>query len=89
MIFALVNEGASLLGEGVSQRASDIDTVYVNGYGFPVFRGGPMHYADTLGLKTVYEKICAFRDEHGEANWTPAPMLENLTLEAKGFGELA
>ena len=61
-IFALVNEGAHLLGEGIALRAADIDVVYLNGYGFPAWRGGPMFYADTVGLKTVLARIEEFRE---------------------------
>lgn len=87
LIFALVNEGARILEEGIAQRAGDIDIVYVNGYGFPAYRGGPMHYADSLGLKTVYETICKFRDRFGEKNWTPAPLLQQLAEAGKRFSD--
>jgi len=87
LIFALVNEGARILEEGIAQRPGDIDIVYVFGYGFPAARGGPMHYADALGLDKVYETICAFRDEHGAEYWEPAPLLEKLAKEGKSFAE--
>ncbi len=87
LIFALVNEGARILEEGIAQRAGDIDIVYVNGYGFPAYRGGPMHYADSLGLKTVYETICEFRDRFGEKNWTPAPLLQQLAEAGRRFSD--
>jgi len=85
-LLALINEGAKILGEGHAYRASDIDIVYINGYGFPPYRGGPMHYADSLGLKAVYEKICEF---HKEAPrwWEPAPLLKKLAEEGKSFAE--
>src|SRR5260370_40873359 len=73
-IFALVNEGAHLLGEGIALRAADIDVVYLNGYGFPAWRGGPMFYADTVGLKTVLARIEAFRESHGAHLWLPEPV---------------
>ncbi len=76
-ILALVNEGAKLLGEGIAQRASDIDVVYVNGYGFPAYRGGPMYYAQTRGLAEVLDIIRSFEKTHGEV-WTPAPLLVEL-----------
>ena len=85
-MMALINEGAKILGEGHAYRASDIDIVYINGYGFPAYRGGPMHYADSLGLKTVYEKICEFQKE-APRWWTPAPLLEKLANEGKSFAE--
>src|SRR6185436_14128214 len=64
-IYALVNEGAKVLGEGFALRASDIDMIYIHGYGFPAWRGGPMWYADTVGLSNVYERVCHFEKEHG------------------------
>jgi 3-hydroxyacyl-CoA dehydrogenase len=76
-IFALVNEGARILEEGIALRAVDIDIIYLNGYGFPAYRGGPMWYADIVGLKKVYERICEFRERHGEL-WEPAPLLQEL-----------
>ncbi|TQV83997.1 3-hydroxyacyl-CoA dehydrogenase [Exilibacterium tricleocarpae] len=85
LIFALVNEGAKILEEGIAQRAGDIDVVYVYGYGFPAARGGPMHYADSLGLKQVYETVCKFRDQYGAENWEPAPLLERLAGEGGTF----
>lgn len=85
LVFALVNEGARILEEGIALRASDIDMVYLTGYGFPLHRGGPMLYADTVGLSNVLAKIQQFaRGRHGEA-WTPAPLLERLAGEGKGF----
>ena len=85
LVFALVNEGARILEEGIALRASDIDIVYLTGYGFPLHRGGPMLYADTLGLPKVLEAIRAFAaGRHGEA-WKPAPLLERLASEGRGF----
>jgi len=83
-ILALVNEGARVLEEGFATRASDIDVVYVNGYGFPSWRGGPMFYADRVGLQEVLERISQFHREHGE-RWTPAPLLVRLAGEGKTF----
>ncbi|MGW4728596.1 3-hydroxyacyl-CoA dehydrogenase NAD-binding domain-containing protein [Streptomyces shenzhenensis] len=76
-VLALVNEGARILEDRIAQRASDIDVVYVSGYGFPAWRGGPMHYAETLGLDLTLHKIRALYEVHGE-HWTPAPLLERL-----------
>jgi 3-hydroxyacyl-CoA dehydrogenase len=87
-IYALVNEGAKVLEEGVAQRSSDIDLIYVNGYGFPAWRGGPMFYADIVGLAKVYERICEFHRQHGEF-WTPAPLLKRLVDEGKSFRDFA
>jgi 3-hydroxyacyl-CoA dehydrogenase len=87
-IYALVNEGAKVLDEGIAQRSSDIDLIYVNGYGFPAWRGGPMFHADTVGLSKVYERICEFHRAQGEF-WTPAPLLKRLVDEGKTFKDFA
>lgn len=79
-MLALVNEGAQIIDEGIVQRASDIDVVYVNGYGFPATRGGPMFYAQTLGLANVLEKIRALQARHDD-HWKPAALLERLVAE--------
>jgi 3-hydroxyacyl-CoA dehydrogenase len=84
-IYHLVNEGAKILEEGIAQRASDIDVIYVYGYGFPVHRGGPMFYADTVGLKNVYETICRFDAEAEDDRWAPAPLLKKLAEEGGTF----
>ncbi len=81
LTLALINEGFKILEEGIAQRPGDIDAVYVFGYGFPPYRGGPMFYADQLGLKNVYEMICAYRDKHGELYWTPSALLKELVQE--------
>jgi 3-hydroxyacyl-CoA dehydrogenase len=77
-IYPIINEGAKILEEGKAYRASDIDIVWLNGYGFPAYRGGPMFYADTVGLKTVIEKL-------KEQGHTPAALLQKLADEGKGF----
>jgi 3-hydroxyacyl-CoA dehydrogenase len=82
-----VNEGAHLLGEGIALRAADIDVVYLNGYGFPAWRGGPLFYADMVGLKTVLARIEEFRRRHGDDLWTPAPLLRRLSESGSSFGE--
>jgi 3-hydroxyacyl-CoA dehydrogenase len=84
-LYAMINEGARILDEGFALRAGDIDTIYINGYGFPAYRGGPMWYADTVGLKNIYERIEQFHQQHGEL-WDPAPLLKRL---AKGGGNFA
>ncbi|HMV47855.1 MAG TPA: 3-hydroxyacyl-CoA dehydrogenase NAD-binding domain-containing protein [Blastocatellia bacterium] len=84
--YALINEGAKILAEGIALRAVDIDIVYINGYGYPAWRGGPMWYADTVGLKKVYDRVCEFHAEHGEW-WTPAPLLKELAEAGKTFAE--
>jgi 3-hydroxyacyl-CoA dehydrogenase len=83
-IYALINEGAKILEEGIALRASDVDLVWIHGYGFPRYRGGPMFYADTVGLKKVYDTVARFYQEQGE--WMkPAPLLERLAREGGGF----
>ena len=85
-ILALVNEGAQILAEGVAQRSGDLDIVYINGYGFPIWRGGPMFYANKLGLDEVVKKLKEFSTmDHGF--WKPAPLLEKLATEGQFFGE--
>jgi 3-hydroxyacyl-CoA dehydrogenase len=84
--YALINEGAKILAEGIALRAVDIDIIYLNGYGYPAWRGGPMWYADTVGLKKVYDRVCEFHAQHGEL-WTPAPLLKELAEAGKTFAE--
>ncbi|MCS5641953.1 MAG: 3-hydroxyacyl-CoA dehydrogenase, partial [Dehalococcoidia bacterium] len=86
-IYALVNEGAKILEEGMALRASDIDVIYANGYGFPRFRSGPMLYADMIGLDKVYEAICRYHEKFGDA-WKPAPLLKRLVDQGKTFNDL-
>jgi 3-hydroxyacyl-CoA dehydrogenase len=85
-LYALVNEGARILEEGYALRASDIDIIYLNGYGFPAHRGGPMWYADTVGIKQIYERISQFHREHGEV-WRPAPLLKQLAEQGTTFAD--
>jgi 3-hydroxyacyl-CoA dehydrogenase len=84
--YALINEGAKILEEGIALRAVDIDIIYLNGYGYPAWRGGPMWYADTVGLKKVYERVKQFHEEHGEL-WEPAPLLKRLADEGGTFAD--
>ncbi|MCY4183480.1 MAG: 3-hydroxyacyl-CoA dehydrogenase NAD-binding domain-containing protein [Gammaproteobacteria bacterium] len=86
-LYPLVNEGAKILKEGIAQRASDIDVVYVFGYAFPAAKGGPMCYADQVGLKEVYERICGFQEQHGGKNWAPAELLRELAESGGSFAE--
>lgn len=85
-IYAMINEGARILDEGYALRASDIDTIYISGYGFPGYRGGPMWYADTVGLKTVLLRIQEFQKVHGEY-WEPAPLLRQLVEQGRSFAQ--
>jgi 3-hydroxyacyl-CoA dehydrogenase len=86
-IYAMVNEGARILEEGYASRASDIDTIYLTGYGFPSYRGGPMWYADAVGLDVVCRRVKEFHQQHGDL-WAPAPLLEKLAAEGKTFASL-
>jgi 3-hydroxyacyl-CoA dehydrogenase len=85
--FALVNEAAHILEEGIASKASDIDMVYISGYGFPIYRGGPMNYADELGLFNVVQAMQRFAtNPHDDAEfWKPAPLLAKLAAEGKTF----
>jgi len=85
-IYALINEGAKLLDENIVYRAADIDVIWHYGYGFPRYKGGPMFYADLIGVKEVYETICRFQEHFGHY-WTPAPLLEKLAKEGSGLLE--
>jgi 3-hydroxyacyl-CoA dehydrogenase len=85
-VYSLVNEGARILEEGYALRAVDIDIIYLNGYGFPAYRGGPMWYADTVGLKKVYDRVLEFHKQHGEL-WEPAPLLKQLAEQGKSFAD--
>ena len=85
-LYGLINEGARILEEGFAVRASDLDVVYLNGYGFPAWRGGPMFYADTVGLARVYERIRDFEKTLGQ-RWKPAELLARLAGERKTFRE--
>jgi len=85
-MFALANEGAKILAEGIALRASDIDLVYANGYGFPAWRGGPMCHADALGLPAVAARVREFHAVHGDW-WTPAPLLLELAAAGRSFND--
>ncbi|HJZ89857.1 MAG TPA: 3-hydroxyacyl-CoA dehydrogenase family protein, partial [Gemmataceae bacterium] len=86
-VYALVNEGARILEDGIALRAGDIDIVYVYGYGFPPYRGGPMWYADTVGLKKVHDRVREFERQHGP-RWAPAPLLTKLAESGSTFAAL-
>jgi len=84
-IYSMINEGAKILEEGIAARPLDIDVVWLYGYGFPIYLGGPMFYADMVGLKKVYDAILKYKDMVGAEYWTPSPLLEKLAKEGKGF----
>jgi 3-hydroxyacyl-CoA dehydrogenase len=86
-IYPMINEGAKILQEGIAQRASDIDIVWINGYGWPVYRGGPMFYADLVGPDKILAKLKEFEATMG-ADFAPAPLLEKLAAEGKRFQDL-
>jgi 3-hydroxyacyl-CoA dehydrogenase len=85
LLFPMINEGARILHEGVAQRPGDIDVIWVYGYGFPVYRGGPMHYADSVGLGYIRDRLTAFAHTAGDDRHRPAPLLEDLAAAGKGF----
>jgi 3-hydroxyacyl-CoA dehydrogenase len=87
LVFSLVNEAAKILEEGIASKASDIDMVYLTGYGFPLHRGGPMCYADQVGLFNVVQAMKRFAaNPHDDAAfWQPAPLLAKLAAEGKSF----
>lgn len=87
-IYALVTEGARILEDGIANRSADIDVVWMNGYGFPRHRGGPMHYADTVGLDKVYETVCRFGERFDSMYWEPPTLLRKLAETGGKFGEL-
>ena len=83
----MVNEGAKILAEGMAQRSLDIDVIWVNGYGWPVYRGGPMFYGDSIGLGVVLERMRAFEQQFG-ANFKPSALLEQLAAQGKRFQDM-
>src|SRR5665213_1758548 len=85
-VYVMINEGARILEEGHAQRAADIDVIYCTGYGFPSYRGGPMWYADTVGLKNVYARVQDFHQRYGHL-WEPAPLLKSLAEEGRSFAD--
>ena len=87
-LYPLINEGARILEEGIALRPCDIDIVYINGYGFPEVTGGPMFWADQQGLDKVLADIRRFGELYGGPAWEPAPLLEKLVAEGKGFASL-
>jgi 3-hydroxyacyl-CoA dehydrogenase len=86
-LYPLINEGIRILEEGVALRASDVDVVWFAGYGFPRYRGGPLFYADTVGLKTVLDGMLKYREVFGPMHWQPAPLLTRLVSEGRTLKE--
>ena len=88
LMYPMVNEGARILEEGIAARPGDIDTIWINGYNWPAWRGGPMHWADTVGLKTIAEALTRFAAETGDDSQEPAPLLKRLAAEGGSFAGL-
>jgi 3-hydroxyacyl-CoA dehydrogenase len=88
LVFPMINEGARILDEGVATRASDIDVIWVYGYGWPVYRGGPMLYADSLGLPYIRDRLEQMAANSKDERLAPAPLLKKLAAEGRGFASL-
>jgi 3-hydroxyacyl-CoA dehydrogenase len=88
MTYPMINEGARILEEGIATRASDIDVTWIYGYGFPIGKGGPMHWADTVGLAKIRDSLTSYAELTGDATLKPAPLLEKLAAEGRGFASL-
>jgi 3-hydroxyacyl-CoA dehydrogenase len=86
-VLGLVTEGARILEDRIALRAGDIDVIWINGYGFPRHRGGPMHYADAIGLDKVYERVCEFRERFGSQYWEPPALLKELAHNGGTFAQ--
>jgi 3-hydroxyacyl-CoA dehydrogenase len=86
-LYPLLNEGFHVLGEGIATRAADIDVVWTSGYGFPRYRGGPMFYAETIGLKTLLDGIDRYREQFGPMHWQPAPLLVELVQRGMSIAD--
>ena len=87
LFYSMINEGALILDEGIALRPGDIDVVFVHGYGMGRYRGGPMHYADAVGVKNVYDDVQKYRERYGDLYWTPAPLLEQLAKDGQTFDQ--
>ena len=88
VLYTLINEGACILEEGIAAKSSDIDVIYVYGYGFPVYRGGPMHYADEVGLAQIVDKLSTYRDrlgDYGKMWLEPSNLLVKLAQQGGSF----
>jgi 3-hydroxyacyl-CoA dehydrogenase len=85
LLYPMVNEGAKILDEKIASRPSDIDVIWVYGYGWPIYRGGPMFWADQIGLEAIRDRMLQFQRQTGDAFWAPAPLLARLADQGKGF----
>jgi 3-hydroxyacyl-CoA dehydrogenase len=89
MMYPMINEGAHILQEGIAARPSDIDVIWLYGYGWPIYRGGPMFYADQVGLKHIADRLSYYAKETNDPSLEPAPLLKRLAAEGKTFASLA
>jgi 3-hydroxyacyl-CoA dehydrogenase len=89
LIYPMINEGARILEEGIALHSGDIDVIWIHGYGFPIWRGGPMHYADTVGLSRIRDRLARLARESGDARHEPSALLNRLANENGSFGALA
>ena len=89
MTYPMINEGARILEEGIAMRPGDIDVTWVYGYGWPVYRGGPMYYADQVGLQHIADRLGVYAGQTGDKTLEPAALLARLASQAKGFGSLS
>jgi 3-hydroxyacyl-CoA dehydrogenase len=87
LLYPMINEGAKILDEGMALRPSDVDVIWVYGYGWPIYRGGPMHYADSIGLAEIAERLAGFAERFKEPALKPAPLLQNLAAAGRGFAD--
>ena len=87
-MYPMINEGARILEEGIAARPSDIDVVWLYGYGWPIYRGGPMFYADQVGLKHIADRLSYYAKETNDPSLEPAPLLKRLAAEGKTFASL-
>ncbi len=88
LVYPMINEGARILDEGIAERPGDIDAIWLHGYNWPAYRGGPMFYADLVGLARVRDRLAAFARETGDESLRPAPLLDRLAASGEGFGSL-
>jgi 3-hydroxyacyl-CoA dehydrogenase len=89
MTYPMLNEGARILDEGIAYRPGDIDVIWIHGYGWPVWRGGPMYYADRIGLPHLAERLTHYAALTGDASLQPAKLLARLAEQGRSFGDLA
>lgn len=87
-LYPMINEGAKILEEGIAARPLDIDIIWINGYGFPAYKGGPMFWADQIGLQNIVDAYARYAKQLGDHYWQPAPLLAKLAKEGKGFYDL-